>query len=502
MAAFVRSNMLDQALDIAGSLTKNQSRTLTDENNGFGSTVVSGTVAVTSAVAAGIADITGLTGMTAASAGRFLTIAGDAQSANNGTYLIVEYVSATAVKISNSAAVVSTGVGNTWTEHEPYSLADDLDCMRTDRKLMKGTSNWYDNVPTYQRPDAVGTLVPANLTNIASKTTDAKALIINKLVESSVSASSTFITITDTGNLKHADAVNKLGVPCFDAAPDVGNHNSTYVEIINAATGQGLTVLTAGADFGKRIYGRTRAGSSVSPNSVEIEFRAVGQTAALSTSVAYTWEAGQPTLIELYYGERQRLDTMDEDALRTTLVHGMISDADSRRDINDLQSIVGSTDDTSSLAGLLTNTGNYFAFSALDPTPSVVESLNTLNYSIGDRVYSGVAVSHVGLVSGEQIATSIQKLGTVLSQSQTNSYVERVGADILAGTPHTIPNSLTYVIDPTYNSQYLTVIWRGLTRVCGPLTLAGSEYEETSTTSVTFYQRIKAGDVIRYIIKS
>ena len=56
-----------------------------------------------------------------------------------------------------------------WTERNPYSLQDDLNYERTDRAAIKGVG--YDApIPTYQRPTAVGTNVPANLSNIATKT--------------------------------------------------------------------------------------------------------------------------------------------------------------------------------------------------------------------------------------------------------------------------------------------------------------------------------------------
>ncbi len=65
----------------------------------------SGAAATISAVVAGVATLTGLTGMVVGSVGRDITITGAATGANNGTFRIVEYVSATSVKIRNAAAV-------------------------------------------------------------------------------------------------------------------------------------------------------------------------------------------------------------------------------------------------------------------------------------------------------------------------------------------------------------------------------------------------------------
>ncbi len=78
-----------------------------------------GAAASVATAVSGKSTITGLTGMTTNSVGRDLVITGGAVSANNGTFRITDYVSATSVKIANSAA---TSVGETnngsigWTE--------------------------------------------------------------------------------------------------------------------------------------------------------------------------------------------------------------------------------------------------------------------------------------------------------------------------------------------------------------------------------------------------
>jgi hypothetical protein len=71
---------------------------------------------------------------------------------------------------------------------------------------------------------------------------------------------------------------------------------------------------------------------------------------------------------------------------------------------------LGTISTTTSLAGLLTNTGNYFPFSDLpDATPSVVETVNTLNEQIGNRDYTG---PH--LTDGQTITASLQALSSAV----------------------------------------------------------------------------------------
>lgn len=494
-------NWLDQALDIAGSLIRAQNYDLDDENNGLGLPVTgqTGAAASLTAVAAGIVTVTGLTGMTTESPGKFLEVSGCATPANNGTFLITEFVSATSVKIANASGVAPDGNNGsiTWTERNPYSLEDDLNHTRTDRAAIKGT-NYYADVPVYERPTAVGTDVPANLSNIAGKTTDARSFVEpRKHAGQSVTAATGFQLITSAGNIQHADAVDRTGVPIFDGA-DAGDHDSTYVEIIDPATEAALEVQAVGAQEGWRIYGRTRAGgTSTEPNSVEVEFRAVAKGAALSTSVAYSWEAAQVTTVDMYYGYRQRLDNLNENAFRKMLSTGITGDADAAQDIKDIRQTIDEsfTDGATSLTGLLTNTGNYFPFSDLpDATPSIVEALNTLNAQIGNRDYTGAILS-----DDATITASLQTLADNIAASSVVRTIERLGADINPGAAHTLPGGISYTQDGTDNGLNMWVFWRGLLRDPGPVA-GGNDYLETSTTQITPHTKIKNKDHISYFI--
>lgn len=491
-----RLNALEQALDIAGSLVQSSSLVLSDEASFLGSPLSSqsGASASITTFSTGILTLTGLTGMTAASVGNFLTISGAATGANNGTFLIAEYVSSSSVRVANGSGVASDANSGSisWVERRPYSLEDDLNYARTDRAAIKGVA-FSAAIPTYQRPTAVGTNVPANLANIAGKTTDAKALVITrKFAAVSVSNGDGYALLSDSGNMRHADATNRTGIPINDGA-DSGAHEATYVEIINPATEAALEVLS---DSTKRIYGRTRAGSnSTSPNSVEVEFRQVTKGAALSTSTAYTWEVGQATTVDMYYGYRERLDSLTETALRTVLTNGFVGDAGMHQDIIDVRTVIGVSDNNTDLSGVLTNTSNYYIFSDLpDGTPSVVEALNTINTQIGDRNYTGAVLS-----DGQTITASLQAIANAIGGSSVVRTIERLGSDLTAGSAHTLPGGISYTTDGTGNGQNMWVFTRGILRDPGLIT-DGNDYAETSSTSITFYATLKAGDHINYMI--
>lgn len=65
----------------------------------------SGTAASVSAPSGGFVTVTGLTGMSVSSVGKFLVVTGAANAANNGTFQIANYLSATSVAIANPSGI-------------------------------------------------------------------------------------------------------------------------------------------------------------------------------------------------------------------------------------------------------------------------------------------------------------------------------------------------------------------------------------------------------------
>jgi len=604
----VADNWLDQELDIQGSGTVDNARVLTDESGLLGLASATGTGDTIGGAAPSMTLTDAGGAFTAADIGKFITVVGATTGANNGTFLISDVTGGTVLEYQNASGVAEAFPG-TYSIRRPYSLLDDEDFHRTDRKNIKGTASHVTDVPTYQRPDAVGTNVPANLTNIASKTTDAKALVNSRKFENATATEAdTVLTLTDTGNLPHADAVDRTGVPINDGA-DSGNDEATYAEIIDPATSQALevdgravgsitnpagasivdgetfviddgvnppvtfefdddatvvesavlravaftggetvaalrtiildainnapaldvlattggagvtdvtvntpgtagnntiteTVVNAGfivvglaggtANGGQRIYGRMQAGGATEPNSVEVGLRSVAHGALLSTSVAYIWEKFQPTTLDIYFPFRERLDNMSETALRTTLVHGVQGDAEISGDIADILAALGLSSNETFFT--FTNLTDFYVFSTLDSSPTATDAFNALNDEIGTRDYTGAI-----LVDGETITESLQKLASAIAASSIVRTIERLVSAISAGTPHTLPGALTYTLDGTGNGRNMYVFWRGLLRDPGTV-VAGDDYDETSTTSITPHKLVKSGDHVNYMI--
>jgi hypothetical protein len=389
----IRKNSLDQSLDISGSKSQSQFKTLSDESSKYGQATGQSGLLASITVGANIV-LTGLTGITANSVGNFLQISGAANSNNNGIFKIITFNSSSSVNIENSSAATDANNGSIiWTERSPYTLEDDINFIRTDRKLIKGTTNYYDSIPQYVRPDDTLVDVDTNLTNISGKTLDAHAWIEPRFKKQiTVNIGDTYIVISELNNLKHADSVDITGIPVIDGY-DSNNYRGCFVEIVDGYLGDEIsgsslpiptqegqvlfsvtseefsvaTPLTADAGWlvnddgillvaevetettvstgstdglnlrvldgyqsGEKIFGLATAGSSLSPNSIEIHFYSMSVIDWNFSSITpYIWEDGQPNIINISYGYRQRLDLFNENSIREILIQGALSGAGS-----------------------------------------------------------------------------------------------------------------------------------------------------------------------------
>lgn len=449
-----RQTSIDPKLDIRGSSLYNQDKNLLDESLSQGELVNYGLTASIDSISGSFVTITGLVGMDQESIGRFLYLLDADNAFNNGYFQIISIISNSSIIIKNAAAVLPEANNGliSWEEREPYSISDDIDFARTDRKLIKGTTNYFDDVPTYERPDSTNIEIPANLYNIAGKTLDAHTLIINKRINASINPSDGYFTLSEAGTLKHADPINNLGIPTFDGF-DLNNYLSCYVEIIDGTneTDAGLQVLF-GPNKCQRLFGLTRIGNSISPNSIEIEFRSVSPGADLSTSAPYFWEASQVPDVYLFYPYRQRMDLLDENDLRVVLTSGIIADSKIQGSIFDLQqsiaqndgyaleirTFLGLPDGETNLSNLITNSTSYYVLSSLPPESTIVDALNLINNSIGNLSYSPTAISNVpGLASGQTITSSIEALANAITAT---SGITSEQHKTLRQAIHLIPN--------------------------------------------------------------
>lgn len=137
----------------------------------------------------GRSTISGLTGFVAptnsspGSVGHFLTITGATNGANNGTWLITKWISATSVQIENPAAIAETTPGGaTWTEVSAL-----LDTYPANITLNAGTGAWWNAQGPSILKVPIGTAVPATSflrgENVTQTTSNATGEIIGVLTD-------------------------------------------------------------------------------------------------------------------------------------------------------------------------------------------------------------------------------------------------------------------------------------------------------------------------------
>lgn len=649
--AGIRKNALSQALDIAGSVLLEDTLSRVFEgvigrvlDSGADGTITAATKNFNSPTAAFVAsDI-----------GQFIRISGAVNPGNDGEWLITAVVDGNNVTLGQGTTFVNEGPGLDWEQARAYSLEDDLNYIRGDRKRIKGTGTYADAIPTYQRPSAIGTDVDASLTNLAGMTLDAKTEVRNvretavKMRPSitaadgnTAAADETFTTddyhffaddvgsfITISGSAQgangtyristvtdgqtvelvglnaagaeagltwvlegaqkailssrsHADAVDRRGIPIADVgAYDQTRYDATFADIVDSVGFAGFTSYAGDAVWARQYgddlapaetsegvffvvqfkTGANDAGASTRSWEVEAGRSGAdgGVTAASKTftsaTAAFTqddvgkwlaiWGCGAdgnpgifqiasvtsattctvtkaanfvadpntgslnwhitryPHDIEVYFGDRYRLDELSETAHRTTLIGGVVSDAELAEDIREIRAAIGIVDGDEDLAGKLTNLGNFYIFQGLSGNPTVVEALNELNEQVGDRDYAGAI-----LVDGETITASLQRLADAISGSSPIRTIERLAANIPAGTTHDLPAAAgSYKVDASDNGLYMWVFWRGILRDPG-LLVNNDDYDETSGAGggggvgqITPYTLINQNDHISYII--
>jgi hypothetical protein len=281
-----------------------------------------------------------------------------------------------------------------------------------------------------------------------------------------------------------------------------GNTNVTGLTGMTAQDiGRYLTVWNLAADEADH----RRIASVVSATEVTLD----GANFTADASGAVNWQVSRhPGSWDFYTPDRYRKDELSETAHRTTLIGGIVADAELTLDIAQIREFIGAADGDTTPT--LTNTGADYPFSDL-PNPadtSLEEAVNILNQETGNRDYSAGAIANVsGLADGQTITASIEALALAIGASNVTRVIERLSAPIAKNAVHDMPAGASYTVDATNHGRNMWVFWRKLLRDPGPNTTQSNDYDETSGAGggggvgqITPYESIKAGDSINYLI--
>lgn len=390
------------------------------------------------------------------------------------------------------------------------SLEEDTNVIRTLIKQLKGTPNWYDALPTYTDPGAIGTPKSATLTNIAGNTLDAKTIILAVSATNSdqgytVSGTSTGVLLVPT-TTNYADATDLTGLPIFASTTNSGtfadlNGNDTVcrIDVINNATDSEMQTNDGHTVYAKFHDGEDFGGDGEGTD-VYARFYANGVAIDLSTV------SGSVNNVSFIYPLRKKLSDMQEyEWLRTDFVSSWEGDIELIEDIQDLWSFTGSSDGTE--APTWTNTSASYLLSS---NPSTLKSaIDLINTGVGNRDFTEANY----LTDGSSITAALDTLDQELKDLEESinagigeKYVESVSTAITKNTPHSLPYSIIFTPEDTAGREGKNMD----VFVDGQLLAADTganganadrDYGETSTGSITFRFDIQIGRNITYIVR-
>lgn len=452
---------------------------------------------------------------TLADIGRYIRIT---SGANVGLYRIATFVDASNVDCVNpdgTAASFATDAATDYSIHDEPSLESSANYMLTQlRQIVDDANDWFQPMPRAFDPSNTDVSDTKNekvsLKVFADNWYGSKTKIVDVITDSFA------VSDTDTGHLYatalgYADNDDRRGLVIQNS---VGNTYHDEVALGSIVLGKHKVTLIdplTDAEFtdasGNLIYGVLQDGAdhAGTGEGTDVFIKFVYDNAGVPTN--YTWTANDPANVIAFMPQRKRRSEMNEYDDRRTLVSSIVGDAEQSEDIAEIRSALGLADGEVAGGWDLTNTGNFFPFSELSLGTATMEDIvNKLNEEIGDRDYS--AQNYI--TNGESISDSLDKLDVALSQAGIKTkIVERVAANIDKGATHTIPFAsgsdagiTTYKQDTGHRGLYMDVYVAGKKLVPDSSAIAtDGEYEETSTTQVTFRFKVNAGQIIEYVIK-
>jgi len=395
------------------------------------------------------------------------------------------------------------------------SLEDDLNNLRTLVKDVKGSTNWYDTTGTYFDPKDTDSSSTANkdlnLDNISGNTLDSATIILavtdnNTAAGYTVSGTSTGVLI-DLSTAYATDA-DRRGLPIFASTA----HNGSYhdeggddtvcrIDVVNNDTDASIY-----NNSGELIYARFHDGADFSGTGTgtDVYARFYANNVACDLS---TVSGVDVTNISFVYPHRKVMADMEEyEWLRTDFISSWEGDIELIEDISNLWSYTGANNDDENPQPWNNVSASYIFSDAGASGPSSLKSaLDYLNDGVGDRLY----LEQNYITSGESIADSLDKLDQEIADLNAQSgdkYVEETSVLIHKNVPYTLPYSITYTPDGTAGREGSNLdIYVGGQLLAASTGVNGvnsdRDYNEASTTTVTFMFNIQAGRNITYVVR-
>lgn len=372
-------------------------------------------------------------------------------------------------------------------------LEHDLNVLRTLIKQIKGTSDWFSEIPTYTDPKATDTDKDANLTELSGNTLDASTIILAVAEDNSGAGYS--LTPGDEGflfttTLDYATPINTIGLPIFKSTTNSGTYNDeggldrvVGIDVIDVDTGGEFKDTNGNIVYAKfhdgADYGGTGDGTDV-----YVKF--------YTEEGEYTTTSGDPSDVMIVYPYRKTLADMSEhEWKRTDFISSWEGDEVIVSDIVDLYSYTGAADNVANPTWTTISGAPILD----DSVNSLKDALDFINDELGDRTFT----EQNYITSGDTITDILDDLDANMNLvSQTvaggveDKYVVTVDQDYAAGSSYTLPVGVTYTpsSDGSQQGKNMDVYLDGqlLSASTGNNGVnEDKDYAETSPTTIKFH---------------
>lgn len=386
-------------------------------------------------------------------------------------------------------------------------LEHDLNVIRTLMKQLKGTTNWYDALPTYENPEDTNNDITVTLSGIAGNTLDAKTILL--AVNDANSGSGFSITPGDGGFLfdntvAYATLTDRRGLPIFHSTTNSGSYydeggadDVVTIDVLDMSNNSEFRDTNGDLIFAKFHDAADYSGTG-SGTDVYVKF--------YTDAGPYTFTADDPTSIRIVYPYRKIMNAvLEHEWTRTDFVSSWEGDEVLVNKIVDLWSFVGTTDGTE-IPDWTVISGSPMVSS--DET-DLVEAIQAINDEFGDRIYT----EHNYITNGDSFTDSLDDLDIAISTlsdsldaGANDKHIEIVAEDIAAGTAHQLPVGLTYTpkSDAGQQGGNMDVYLDGQLLSASTGVLGANEdkdYSETSSTHITFHFDVYQYSNITYQVR-
>lgn len=387
-----------------------------------------------------------------------------------------------------------------------------MNVFRTLLKQLKGTTNWYNEIPNYfnaKETDASNTASGIfSMAGISQYTTMSQTVI---LAVNDDSAGSGFTTASGSVGflapitLRYATPDNRISLPIFASTSNSGiyhdigaDDNACRIDVFDTSNGGQFENTAGHLVYAKYHDGEDHPTGSGTGYDVWIRFYA--------NDVLYTFDENDPTNVSVVYPYRRVMADIEEwEWMRTDFVSSWEGGWELIEDINDLWSFTGALNNLTDPSW--DNTGNYYPLSLTDDTLEV--SINAINDAIGDRSYE--ENNYIGdddpiTDSLEELDEAIKDLADYVDSSIGTKLVEEISGGITAGTFHALPESFVYTPTSTEGREgrKLDIFLDG--QLLAASTGANGvnedrDYAETAVSGITFHTDVHQESNVTYVVK-